>query len=125
MKSKNFLSYYFGLWILLFGLFAYWQFNDPDPEIWVSLYGVAMIFCYLGIRKVYPKIPLTILTIVCLIGAVYFYPGEIGSWISQEVEQKDLTMKTPQMEEARETFGLLIIALVLSPALWNAWKNKK
>ncbi len=84
-----------------------------------------MIFCYLGIRKIYPKIPLTLLTLLCLIGAVYFYPGEIGSWISQEVEQKDLSMKTPQMEEARETFGLLIIAIVLSPALYHSWKTKK
>ena len=122
MKSKSFLTYYFSLWIILFGLFSYWQFNDPDPEIWVSLYAVAMIFCYLGIREIFPKIPLTLLTIVCLCGAIYFYPGEFVSWINQEVEQKDLSMKTPQMEEARETFGLLIVALVLSPALWKAWK---
>ncbi|MFC3880337.1 transmembrane 220 family protein [Algoriphagus namhaensis] len=119
----KFNQYYFGLWLILFGLFAFWQFNDPDPEIWVSVYGVAMIFCLFGIRGIFPKLPLTILTLACLVGAVYFYPGEIGGWISQELEQKDLTMKTPQMEEARETFGLLIIAIALSPALVKAWKK--
>ncbi len=120
----KFNRYYFGLWLFLFGLFAYWQFNDPDPEIWVSVYGVAMIFCLLGTKGIFPKYPLTLLVLACLIGTVYFYPGEIGGWINQELEQKNLAMKTPQMEEARETFGLLIIALVLSPALWKSWTKK-
>jgi hypothetical protein len=47
----------------------------------------------------------------------------VGDWIAAEWAQKDLTMKTPQMEENRETFGLLTIALVLSPALYRAWKK--
>ncbi len=120
----DFNRYFFGVWIFLFALFAYWQINDPDPEVWVSIYVVALIFCLLGVRGIFPKLPLTLMVIACLAGAIYFYPGGIGDWISQELEQKDLTMKTPQMEEARETFGLLIIALVLSPALWKAWKNR-
>jgi hypothetical protein len=48
----------------------------------------------------------------------------VGDWIAAEWAQKDLTMKTPEMEENRETFGLLTIALVLSPALYRAWKKK-
>jgi hypothetical protein len=44
--------------------------------------------------------------------------------MAAEWAQKDLTMKTPQMEESRETFGLLTIVLVLSPALYQAWKKK-
>lgn len=120
----NFNKIFFGLWIFIFALFAYWQFNDPDPEVWVSIYGAAIIFCILGTRGIFPKIPLTVVVVACLFGAIYFYPGGIGDWIAQEVEQHDLTMKTPQMEEARETFGLLIVALVLSPALWKAWRKK-
>jgi len=118
----KFNKVFFGIWIFLFGLFAFWQFNDPDPEIWVSIYGIAMIFCYLGTRGIFPKIPLTVAVILCLLGAIYFFPGGVGDWVSQEWAQKDLTMKTQQMEENRETFGLLIIAIVLSPALWKAWK---
>jgi len=119
----KFNKIYFGVWIFIFALFAYWQFNDPDPEIWVSIYAVGVIFSILGTKSIFPKIPLTIVVVACLIGAAYFYPGGIGDWISQEVAQKDLTMKTPQMEEARETFGLLIVALALGPALWKAWKS--
>ncbi|WP_373399895.1 transmembrane 220 family protein [Algoriphagus halophilus] len=46
----TFNKVYYGLWVVLFALFAFWQFNDPDPEIWVSIYGVAIIFCLLGFR---------------------------------------------------------------------------
>lgn len=118
------ISYFYGLWIFLFALFAYWQFNDPDPEVWVSIYGAAMIFCIFGLRGIYPKIPLTLVVILCFLGALYFFPGGVGDWIAAEWAQKNLTMKTPQMEENRETFGLLTVALVLSPALYQAWKKK-
>jgi MFS superfamily sulfate permease-like transporter len=121
----KFNQIFFGIWIFIFALFAYWQFNDPDPEVWVSIYGAAMIFCLFGFRGIFPKIPLTLVVVLCGMGAIYFYPGGIGDWISQEVEQKNLHMKTPQMELARETFGLLIVALVLSPALYKAWKGVK
>lgn len=120
----KFNQYYFGVWFLLFALFAFWQFNDPDPEVWVSIYGVAMVFCLLGTRGIFPKLPLTIVIFICILGAIYFFPGGIGDWISQEWAQKDLTMKTPQMEENRETFGLLTIVVVFSPALYKAWRNK-
>ena len=119
----NFNKYYFGLWTLLFALFAFWQFNDPDPEVWISIYAAAMVFCLLGIRGIFPKIPLTLVVVLCVLGAIYMFPGGVGDWIADEWSQKDLTMKTPQMEENRETFGLTIIALVLSPALYKAWKK--
>lgn len=119
----RFNQIFFGLWFFLFALFAYWQINDPDPEVWVSVYGVAMIFCLLGFKGIFPKIPLIVVLIVCLMGAVYFYPGGIGDWVAQELAQKDLTMKTTQMEEARETFGLMIVALVLGVGLYRSFKK--
>jgi hypothetical protein len=117
------ISYFYGLWVFLFALFAYWQINDPDPEVWVSIYAVAVIFSLFAVRGIFPKIPLTLVVVVCILGAIYFFPGGVGQWIADEWAQQDLTMKTPQMEENRETFGLLTIALVLSPALYQAWKK--
>jgi len=119
----QFNKFYFGLWLILFALFAFWQFNDPDPEVWVSIYAVAMIFCLFGIRGIFPKVPLTLVIVFCVLGGIYMFPGGVGDWISDEIAQKDLTMKTQQMEENRETFGLLTIALALSPALYKAWKK--
>lgn len=117
------MKYYYAIWALLFVLFGYWQINDPDPEVWVSIYAVAMIFALLGFRGIFPKIPLTVVVVLCVLGAIYMFPGGVGDWISDEWAQKDLTMKTPQMEENRETFGLLTIALGLSPALFKAWRK--
>ena len=118
------ITYFYGLWVFLFALFAYWQINDPDPEVWVSIYAVAVIFSLFAVRGIFPKIPLTLVVVVCILGAIYFFPAGVGQWIADEWAQQDLTMKTPQMEENRETFGLLTIALVLSPALYQAWKKK-
>ncbi|MEB2781399.1 transmembrane 220 family protein [Algoriphagus sp. C2-6-M1] len=119
----KFNKIFYGLWIFIFALFAYWQFNDPDPEVWVSIYGVAMIFCILATRGIFPKIPLTVLAIGCIVGAIYYWQGDVGRWVAQEVEQHNLSMKTQSMEESRETFGLIIILLVMLPALWKAWKG--
>ena len=121
---KNFPKYFFILWSIVFLLFAYWQVNDPDPEIWVSVYIVAAIFCALAFKGKHPLIPLGIVIVACVIGAVYFYPDSVSEWVNYEMENKDLTMKTQQSEEARETFGLLIMAVILSVSAYFGWKKK-
>jgi len=119
----KFWKYFYGFWIVAFELFSYWQFNDPDPEVWVSVYAVAIIFCLMGIRGIFPRYPLTIVVIACFVGAIYFWPESVSGWIGQEIEQGDLTMKTPELEEGRESFGLLIVALVMLPGLIRSWKK--
>jgi uncharacterized membrane protein len=121
---KNFPKYFFIFWSVVFLLFAYWQVNDPDPQIWVSVYILAAIFCGLAARGKHPLIPLGIIIVACIIGAVYFYPTSVSEWVNYEMENKDLTMKTQESEEARETFGLLIIATILSVSAYFGWKNK-
>ncbi|WP_373400651.1 transmembrane 220 family protein [Algoriphagus halophilus] len=59
----------------------------------------------------------------CLIGAAYYWQGHVGDWVSQEVEQHNLSMKNDFMEESRESFGLMIITLVMIPGLIKAWKK--
>lgn len=122
---KNFPKYFFTFWILGFALFAYWQINDPDPEIWVSVYLVATLFSAMAVKGIHPLIPLSICIIACIIGAIYFYPDSVSGWVSYELENKDLTMKTKDSEEARETFGLLLIAAVLSVSAFQGWKKRK
>ena len=121
---KNFQKYFFLFWSALFLLFAYWQVNDPDPEIWVSVYIVAAIFCALTFKGKHPLIPLGIVIVACVLGAIYFYPNSVSDWVNYELENQDLTMKTQQSEEARETFGLLIMAVILSVSAYFGWKKK-
>ncbi|WP_194775396.1 transmembrane 220 family protein [Pararhodonellum marinum] len=122
---KNFPRYFFIFWILAFLLFAYWQINDPDPEIWVSVYLVAAIFSYLAVRGIHPILPLSVCILACLIGAIYFFPDSVPEWVGYELENKDLTMKTQESEEARETFGLLVVAMVMGYSAFLGFKKQK
>ncbi|WP_035807112.1 transmembrane 220 family protein [Lunatimonas lonarensis] len=109
---------FFGTWAGLFLLFAYWQLNDPDPEWWVPAYLLgAFIAAMAASGRFYLKF-LVIMTLVYLTASLFFWPQEIGGWISQEWEQKNLAMKTDAMEINREFFGLLILSAVTGLAYW-------
>lgn len=48
---RKILSIIFGL---LFVLFAAFQYNDPDPELWIPIYGFAAMAClmtYAGLAR--------------------------------------------------------------------------
>lgn len=116
---------FFGFWTLAFLLFAYWQINDPDPEIWVSLYVYAALMSGLAAAGRYPLIPLLAGAVLCLVGGIYFFPASVSEWVGQEWQQQDLSMKTIDMEEARESFGLLLVSLVTATAAALGWRKKR
>lgn len=118
-------SIFFGIWSLLFIVSAYLQLNDVDAWIWVGIYLIAAGMSALAALGRYPLIPLAVGAVLCLIGTIYLFPASVSEWIAQEWEQQDLTMKTMAMEEARESFGLLLIAIVFIVALWVGWRKKK
>ncbi|SHM38830.1 Transmembrane family 220, helix [Cyclobacterium lianum] len=105
---------FFGICAVLFLLFAYWQINDPDPEFWVPAYLLAAVtagFAFFGRFNVNISV---IFTFTFLIAAIFFWPENIFSWVGQEWEQKNLSMKTQGMEINREFFGLLVAAVVFA-----------
>lgn len=117
--------FFFGFSALLFLIFAYWQWNDPDPEIWVSLYGFAAVMCgFAAFDRFFVPI-LVFSAIAALVGGIYYFPDSINQWIQQEWQQADLSMKTMEMEEARESFGLLIVSIVMSLAAYRGWREKR
>jgi hypothetical protein len=118
-------QFFFGLWSFLFLLFCYWQWNDPDPGIWISIYGFAAVMCGLAaFNRFY--IPLLIFaSVVGFIGSLYFFPNSVFEWIRQEWQQADLSMKTVEMEETREFFGLLIFSCLMGLAGFRGWREKK
>jgi predicted transporter len=116
--------FFFGIFSLLFLLFAYLQWNDPDPEIWVSIYVFAAIMCALAAFKRYFVPVLLTASIVAFLGGLYFFPASVIDWILQEWRQADLSMKTIDMEEARESFGLLIISVVMGLAAYKGRKKR-
>ena len=116
---------FFGLWSILFLLFAFWQWNDPDPEIWVSIYCLSAVMSALSaVGRFYVPL-LSLLAIAGFLGGLYLFPSSVRDWILQEWRQADLSMKTPDMEVARESFGLFVVSVVMGLAAYKGWvKNR-
>ena len=116
------------LFCLLFILSAALQYNDPDPYVWIPIYGYGAVFCWMAFRgNYYPG--------ACLVGilgyavyAAYLFFAEDGvlDWINKhEAENIAQTMKAtkPWIEETREFFGLVILIFVLGINYWYAKKR--
>jgi Transmembrane family 220, helix len=93
---------------LIFLLFAAWQYNDPDPILWITIYCIAA-YCalkaYLGSSN---KELLTILIIISTAAAINSWT-QMTAW--EGVMPEGLSMKTLNQELARESLGLGICAI--------------
>ncbi len=74
--------------------------------------------------EIFPFKILVVLVILYLSAALFFWPSDIFGWLSQEIEQKNLSMKTQQMEVNREFFGLLLLSLITFLAFLQGRKLK-
>jgi hypothetical protein len=109
-----------------FLLFAFVQLNDPDPLIWIAIYGAMAVLCVLAIfRMYYPKV-----MIVMLIGYAAYslvaYEGVV-EWLKHDdktVIFDDIAkMQYPFVEYSREFLGLWICNLVLIGYLFLSRKK--
>lgn len=110
----------------LFFLFAYFQLNDPDPILWVAIYGMtAILFLLSGLGKSYPGIDLIMLG-ACLHGLIRTAPG-LWDYITNQdgyTIMQGMSYDKPYIEETREFGGLLIAAIALY-FLYKQSTNKK
>lgn len=114
-KLFKILAVIFGtLFLVAAGL----QYNDPDSLIWILIWGLAGIIA-LGFAFVQISFPIPLVAgFLALVGFFYTYPEkfegfEIGSGNSTNIE------------EGREAFGLLIIALVMLILALRGWMVEK
>ncbi|MER2997763.1 transmembrane 220 family protein [Pontibacter populi] len=91
---------------LVFISFAGLQYNDPDATVWVIIYLVAAAVTILAAYGKLPVIVLAIVTVACVIGAMYLWPEK---YEGLEVGGGDIK----NIEEAREALGLLLIGVVM------------
>ena len=114
--------------ILVFILFAAFQYNDPDPYLWIPIYLYPAVLCYLEIKqKSINKMAYLAGFLVFGIYAIYklFDTNGIIDWIKfHNASSIAATMKAevPWVEESREFFGLIIILIAMSI---NYFKSKK
>ena len=103
---------------LLFTLFAGWQYNDPDPYVWIPVYGfVALAFGFSAFRRPWPKAVLW-LGLAPLVLFLAMYIPDFWNWIQMGGPSIVESMKAdkPWVEYTREFLGL---ALCIAGLLWQ------
>lgn len=112
---------------IMFLLFAFVQINDPDPVIWILIYGAMAVLSIMAIFEFYPtKFTIGLLVLYVLYSIVYI-PG-VMEWFRQENKAMlfdDVAkMQYPYVEQAREFLGLVICIIVLIVFVIRARRKK-
>jgi hypothetical protein len=101
----------------MFVVFAYLQINDPDPVIWILIYGVMAVVCVLAMFNYYPRPILFALVIFYTLYSFFYLPG-VEEWLAKDNKAQLFDnlakMEHPFIEESREFLGLAINVLVLA-----------
>ena len=109
MKLKPFtiLNY---LFLIIFLYCVVVQYNDPDALLWMGIYGIAALICFLtSLRRLHWGIS-ALMAGVTLGLALILAPQVMGNVAFSELFVS-MEMKTEVIEQAREMGGLLIIAV--------------
>jgi len=100
---------------LLFVYFVVVQYNDPDPEVWMPIYGIAVAAC---LSIYFGKAPRSYVFII--MGVAYFF-ASYQQWPPQYegVFWGEMKMRSINIELARESLGLTVcgIAMLIMAAL--------
>ncbi len=112
---------------LMFMVFAFVQVNDPDPILWILIYGAMAAVSVMAIFEFYiPKL-MWGLAVGYLIYIIILFPGLV-EWFNSEDRSllfDDIAkMQFPYIEESREFLGLVICLLVLALYHFRAHRSK-
>ena len=110
MRVVNFLL------AAMFLVFAFLQINDPDPLVWILIYGAMAVICIMAIFSYYPLRIMFALLVIYIGYSVTYFDG-VSEWLRQD-NKADLFDDLAKMEhwwieEAREFLGLMICVVVL------------
>jgi hypothetical protein len=112
----------------MFLVFAFVQVNDPDPVIWILIYGIMAIFSIMAIFEFYPKKFLIGVLILFVLYSLVYIPG-LQEWLSHgnksALFDNVAKMENLYIEESREFLGLLICIIVLAFFLFRSRKFSK
>lgn len=116
---------------VIFTISAIIQYNDPDPLVWISIYGYGAIVCLLAIFEKDNKILHYAGIFLFLAYALYlfFIPNGVFSWITVHGAENitgSMSDEKPWIEATREFFGLLILSFaLLLNLIFRKNKNRK
>jgi general stress protein CsbA len=101
------MKYFALLFALIFLLFAGWQYNDPDPVLWIPVYLVPVYVCVQAFKGKYNTELLVVLTIMSFVAGLNTW-FQMTAWEGFFSEGEGISMKTMNQELAREACGLWI-----------------
>ena len=111
----------------MFLVFAFLQINDPDPLIWILIYGAMAVVSVMAIFSYYPMKFLAVLLVAYLAYSVVYFDG-VTEWLRQDNKSElfdDLAkMEHWYIEEAREFLGLMICVGILIMYIVMARKRR-
>ena len=112
---------------IMFLIFAALQLNDPDPYIWIPIYGAMVVICVMAFYGRYPRKTMFALIVLYAIYSIFYIPG-VREWMQQDDKAQLFNnvakMEHPFIEESREFLGLLINIIVLAFYLIISRKGK-
>jgi Transmembrane family 220, helix len=101
---------------IMFLAFAFLQVNDPDPVLWILIYGAMAAVSVMAIFEYYIPALLYALALGYMIYLVILFPG-VMTWYNSPDRSllfDDLAkMQYYYIEEAREFLGLMICQVAL------------
>ena len=113
---------------LMFVVFAFVQVNDPDPILWILIYGAMATIAVMAIFEFYISKLMWVLTIGYSLYAIMLFPGLID-WLNSDDRSllfDDLAkMQFVYIEESREFLGLAICIVVLIFYLFRSYRSKR
>ncbi|HEX6738067.1 MAG TPA: transmembrane 220 family protein [Vicinamibacteria bacterium] len=96
---------------LVFLCFTAVQYNDPDPERWMAMYGAAgLVSALAAFRPRQAWLPATAVAAVALAWAAFWLRGVYGHHVVWGQVFATTHMINSDVEETRELFGLAIVA---------------
>ncbi|WP_181304183.1 transmembrane 220 family protein [Rufibacter sp. XAAS-G3-1] len=105
------------VFMLMFVLFAVVQLNDPDQAIWVVVYLAAAVLCFLAYQRKLYRWVYALAFLGYAVGAFLLWPP-VYHGVIQGMEH------SPAIEEARESLGLSICALVMVYCFILEWRYR-
>jgi hypothetical protein len=102
---------------LMFMAFAFVQVNDPDPILWILIYGVMAIVSVMAIFEYFIPALMYALALGYLVYLVILFPGMMDWYNSPDrslLFDDIAKMQYTYIEEAREFLGLLICLIALA-----------
>jgi len=103
-----------GFLTILFILFAAVQFNDPDPIVWMIIYGTVAVISGFAVEGKYNKNVILTVIGICIVWMLTLVPGVVD-WVEKGMPSITGSMKaeSPHIEYLREFLGLFMAFMAL------------